>query len=195
MVAVAATSASAVENKLFLDFDRDHNLWTIEDRSLAPQDTVTLILEFHEVPAEFRFHLTYETDCGIVDHGDGPQHALPASIWWGDGVGCNEEIVTDCEWGEQDCNHDCTCYQPYIGMRLLESAPILPNRRYELARFVIERNPYGAEGRVRIVSSPYWEGSELASNDVWIGPTVLPVEQATWGKVKSQFRDRSLDGN
>ena len=193
-IAVSVTVALAADNQLFLDYNRDGDLWTIEDRSLADVDTVTLILEFREVPPNFRFQLTYETDCGVVTYGDDSQYVLSARIAWSDEVGCNEEIVTDCEWQPQVCNHDCSCYNPAINMRMYDDQPIFPNRRYELAKFVITRGSHGTEGRIRVVSLP-WSGDELASNDVWIGSTVSPVEQTTWGTVKSRFRDRNPPGN
>ena len=68
------------------------------------------------------------------------------------------------------------------------------SQRYDVATFRVCRRPYGAQGRLRIVSLDQWDGP-LSTNEVWIGPDISPVVGLSWGDVKAHYRPDGYGSN
>lgn len=187
LVALAlAAPVGAEPNRMFLDFNRDYNLHTIDDVSFAPYDTVTLILEFNEIPENFEFLLEYETSCDLNDDDPlDPTVSGGAYISW---LGCDEEYFDQCEFRVHVCNNSCECLRDGFYFRIDPQAPLIPGSRYEMARFEIHRGSLGVDGVARFVERTWDYEDRIETNVVKVGQGLLPTLESSWGQIKAVFR-------
>ncbi|MBU1699730.1 MAG: hypothetical protein KJ970_10610 [Candidatus Eisenbacteria bacterium] len=183
-------------HKLWLDFDHDDNLWTIQSISLEEADVATLILEVEVEPMapSAEVWIQSEVDCCETYS---PPRGWGGVTWGFPGGTCSESCFSFCEWTMPTCNYDCTCIDIVLWGDIHPDAVFIPGERYVLGVLPIERShPDCGDpplGYFRIHGDGAL-GSDLVSNTLWIGPDALSsvadpeLLSSTWGRVKSIYR-------
>jgi hypothetical protein len=186
------------EHILYLDFDHDGDLYTIQQVSHQEIDTVSVIVEIGDGPI-------YPSGLWLVPDVDCCTRPLE---WPYLGVDfcyeedwCNEFLLKNCAWiGPLDPTDGDVCTQLSLSAELRPGVPLSPGRRYLLGAFCLKRiiadecYPTPA-GYLRLEV----EGAfgDILSNYVFIGPDApasVPEEvpprgrPVTWGILKMLHR-------
>jgi hypothetical protein len=191
LAVLAPITASAVPHQLFLDFDIDGDLWTINPYPAAVPVSLVIQIGDDPIPTGADVFLYFELGC----------YFDPESM---EGRNC---ASIDCapEWGApgvlQYCWVDCPpladCWDPIMMANFDPAFVPQPGERYLLGTRYL-----GCGGGDQCAGASYYAwghvaGSEVTSNRVGgDAPSSVPEEgetppvaSPTWGAMKALFRD------
>jgi hypothetical protein len=181
----------ASSHELWLDFDHDHDLWTIESYSEHFSDTLSLIIEIQEMSSDLPGELYMYTwfDCCCAPLPDEQCYRGVSFDWSSDW--CNDQFFEYCEWSLQACNLNCECMNFGMWGWVRDPAVFEVGQRYVLGRFLI-RKAFGGcgeelEGYFGLAGSGVL-GDLRDSNTIWINTSPPSVRERTWGRIKSLYR-------
>ena len=196
------TGVSAQGHRIHLDFDHDHDLWTINSVSHMDRDTISIILEVGSDPIDYNKEMSLfpRFDCCCVEGGCVPGVDF---WWWMDW--CNLEIFESCDWYPQDCSNTCECLNFFVGGVLLPDTVFEVNQRHLLLSIVVdefdsqscESSGQDTDGYFQFMSTFHSAFGETPySNIAWIGediPADIPeprdgIGEGSWGRIKSLYR-------
>jgi hypothetical protein len=190
LAVLGATVASASPHQLFLDFDTDGDLWTINP--YAADVPVSLVIEIGDDPIApgSGVFLYFELGCYFDPQWmEGRNCAMIdcAPAW------CTPGVLGDC-W--VDCPPLADCWDAILMGALDPGFTPLPGERYRLGTLSI----WGS-GDETCAGAAYrafgdFAGAQVVSNDIWMeNPASAPEADEpgdasrTWGDVKARFRD------
>jgi len=194
----ASVATAGAEHTLFLDFDHDGDLNTIQQVSYQQIDTVSAIVEIANGPISPSWlSLSPDIDC-CRRPLEWPYLGVEFCYeedW------CNEFLLENCVWiAPVDPTDGDACTQLYLSAELRPRVPLLPGRRYLLGKFCLKRvipdECYPTpSGYLRLEG----DGAlgDMLSNYVFIGadaPASVPEEvpprgkSVTWGVLKTLHR-------
>jgi hypothetical protein len=195
---LTAAACLATPHTAFLDFDHDHDLWTINPLSPEWRDTVTIILQVGDDPlgpGDCVFFMQQVCVCEYDDgHGFpevfcGVQTPMPDDGW------CNETLFDYCEF---DQGVGLGCEPPQMLFNVASGAVFEPGERYRVCQLEAEVawHPcqYYLGAHYDIAGTDYgttnyvWLNVDPASVDEESDAPEPPTVGSTWGRVKSLFR-------
>src|SRR5262245_8401718 len=140
LAALALPSSShAQAHQIFLDFDHDDDLATIQDISYSNSDDVTIILQVGgSAPSSGEFRLAFEADCCFPPAMDFP--ALGVGFCFESGW-CNSTLVESCQWLlPVDPPPASICTEISLLADLRSDAALVPGQRYQIGKICLTRN-------------------------------------------------------
>jgi len=189
LLAVLGTAAaSANPHQLFLDFDTDGDLWTVNP--YAAGVPVSLIIQIGDDPVTPGSGVFLYLDLGCYYDWQGMEERNCAMI--------------DCDpaWGTSgilgDCYVDCPpvaeCWDAILMGGLDPGFVPQPGERYLLGtRSIYEFGDETCDGAAYLASGDF-AGSQVVSNFIWLGEASAVPEadepadpSPTWGEVKVRF--------
>jgi len=188
---LGATAVFAAPHQLFLDFDTDDDLWTINP--YASGVPVSLIVQIGDdpIPPGSGVFLYFELGCWYDPQSMESYNCamIDCEPGW-----CAPGVLTDCY---VDCPPVSGCWDALLWGSLDPGLTPLPGERYRLGAMPI----YGCGGGESCAGDAYrafgdFAGNGVTSNDIWLEPNPAsapedePLPDAvTWGDVKALFRD------
>lgn len=189
----------ATPHTAFLDFDHDHDLWTINPLSPERWDTLTVILQVGDEPLRPGDWFFFGENPCVCYYHDGQGFpvefcgvmARPDADDW-----CNQALFDYCEFLE---GLEIGCEPPEMYFRVAPGADFEPGERYRVCQLLAEAaypDPceYYLEAFYNIAGTDYgvtnrvWLNVEPASVDEESDAPEPPTIESTWGRVKSLFR-------
>jgi hypothetical protein len=191
VVALGVATVSASPHQLFLDFDTDDDLWTINP--YAAGVPVSLIIQIGDDPVSPGSGVFLYFDLGCYFDPQGMERHNCAVIDC-DAAWCAPGVLSDC-W--VDCPPLADCWDAILMGGLDPSFTPQPGERHRLGT----REVFGAGGET-CAGAAYmafgdFAGYQVISNDIWLeSPASVPEADErggaspTWGNVKARFRER-----
>jgi hypothetical protein len=183
LFAATGRPASALPHQLYLDFDTDGDLWTINP--YAANVPVSLVIEIGDdpIPAGSDVFLMFDLGCYFDPQGMENHNCA--------------QIDCDSDWGTpgilQDCWVDCPpladCWDALLMARIDPAFAPVPGERYRIGTCQI----YGSGGApcegASYCAFGNFAGAEVISNSIWFNATCSVSEEKlpTWGSIKALF--------
>jgi hypothetical protein len=178
-----AAAAAAQAPRIYLDFNHDDDLWTIDPFAGGSSGEISVILEVGEDTdlAGEGLEIGFLFDCWY-DNGDPPGNnciTFPCEQDW-----CNPLVLDQCQaW--LCC--PCECYIPYVNGELRDIPDLAAGQRYLLG--TITAHSAGGDCSTQIVLDVRIKDYIIFSNPGWLEPGELPTDPISWGKIKWIYHD------
>jgi hypothetical protein len=190
LAVLSATAVSASPHQLFLDFDTDGDLWTINPHAAGVP--VSLIVQIGDDPISpgAGAFLYFELGCYFDPQSMEGRNCAMIDC---DPAWCAPGVLSDC-W--VDCPPLADCWDAILMGVLDPGFPPQPGERYRIGTLGI-----GQVGDEACDGSSYsafgdFAGNEVHSNYIWMeNPASAPETDEpgdtspTWGEVKARFRE------